>query len=201
MIPAGFLGTARRASVVALLLCCGRSWEASQPEVPSGADVRVSAVCDSTEIVQKFVQNFYLWYVPQATVQQTLPAYYRVLFGKMSYVTTELAAALRADSTARNDDKSARELLNFDPFLASQDPCDAYEAGEVRRVGSAFHVRVRPMCIVPSVQVDAPVVEVTVVSGELRIANVRYANSNLRQLLCVYAAGGGSDAALKMTCK
>jgi hypothetical protein len=143
---------------------------------------------DSTEAVRKFVQGFYDWYVPIA-ISDTVhfPAWYYVLTNAHRYLDPDLAAALRADSVAQQDDptKQTRDVLDFDPFLLSQDPCGPYEVIAVRRHGDTFRVPIRPC----RAKGAGPVVEVRDVNGRWRISNVLGLDGDrsLRSYLCEWA--------------
>lgn len=138
---------------------------------------------DSTAAVRQFVQGFYDWYTPIALSFPRFPAWYDVLNNADRYLDRDLAAAIRADSVAREGDPITRETLNFDPFLSSQDPCGPYEVIEVRRRGDTFRVPIRPC----HAKGAGPVVEVRAVDGRWRIANVFYGKGDLKSYLCQWA--------------
>ena len=156
---------------------------------------------DSSALVRRFVQGFYNDYTPLAHRPDPFPAYYHVLGRARPVLSATLAAALRADSAARRDSATVREVLDFDPFLNSQDPCTAYQAGAARRVRGGFRVAVRPRCADLRGQQDPVVVTVAVEQGTLRIANVAGPTMDLLRLLCVYAARGTLDAGVPARCR
>ena len=114
-----------------------------------------------------------------------IPTEWYVLKNADRYLAPDLAAALRADSVAAHEDpmKQTREVLNFDPFLESQDPCGPYEVIDVHRRGSAFIVPIR----VCHSKGAGPAVEVHAVDGRLRISNVLYGEGDLKSYLCQWA--------------
>ena len=140
---------------------------------------------DSTQAVRRFVQQFYDWYVPLTIAHHSFPAYYYVLDKANSYLDRDLAAALRADSVVEetNPEKATRETLDFDPFLASQDPCAPYDVVKVARRGDAFRVGMRPC----HTNVVSPTVEVRAEAGQFKITNVLYGDGDLKAYLCHWA--------------
>lgn len=145
------------------------------------------AVADSIDDARAFVQQFYSWYLPTAAGNSPLPPYWRVLNEKPTSLTNELQQLLRADSLARSTAEPRREILNFDPFLASQDPCGSYQAVAAEKVDSVYVVTVRPVCAVSGFQTTQPRVHLVPQSGSWRIANVYYESDNLRALLQQYS--------------
>lgn len=144
---------------------------------------------DSVSAARHFVQAFYDWYAPIANANLRYPADWKVLTVANQYLDDGLAVALRSDSTARADAKRTRELLDFDPFLAGQDPCPTSRVTEVRRSGATFLATVLT-CARTKNDTDGPrvVARVIPVNGHWRITNIEYGeNSDLRGWLCKYA--------------
>src|SRR5215469_12476490 len=70
---------------------------------------------------QKFVQDFYNWYLPRTQRYRGRPEDL-VLKEKPTFLSRELFKALRADTVAQDKDKSGDIVgLDMDPFLNSQD--------------------------------------------------------------------------------
>lgn len=145
------------------------------------------AVADSIDDARAFVQQFYNWYLTTAPGYSPSPAYWRVLNEQPSSLTNELQQLLQTDSLARSSAEPRREVLNFDPFLASQDPCSSYQAIAAEKVDSVYVVTVRPVCAVSGLQTTQPRVQVVPQSGSWRIADVYYESDNLRALLQQYS--------------
>jgi hypothetical protein len=104
---------------------------------------------DSSELARTFVQGFYDWYAPFADTSGAPGAIGRTLSRKPSVLGTRLASALREDSLARHEPgrtEPPRELLNYDPFLYSQDPCGSFRADSVKQLSGAYRVSVREAC-------------------------------------------------------
>jgi hypothetical protein len=90
---------------------------------------------DVRKSLQRFVQDFYDWYVPKAFGDHTGPAWDFALKYRKQAFSSELFRALQEDSDAQ---AKATDLvgLDFDPFLNSQDPCEQYEAGDSNQIGN-----------------------------------------------------------------
>jgi hypothetical protein len=113
---------------------------------PYSFGASTDAGSDDTAAVRSFVQGFYDWYVPKALDPKGEVASDLALKQKGAFFSTRLAQALKDDSAAAA--KSPDEIvgLDFDPFLASQDPCDKYVTGAVTQVGIHFQVAVFGIC-------------------------------------------------------
>src|SRR4029077_17549131 len=93
--------------------------------------------------VRHFVQNFYDWYAPIARSDRPgPPSDVIAIKSRRSAFTTKLAKALEADEAAQAKVKGDIVGLDFDPFLASQDPGEHYEVGKVSRTGQVFWAEV-----------------------------------------------------------
>jgi hypothetical protein len=106
-----------------------------QAQTKSSAEVSESA--------REFVQQFYSWYLPQAGAGERWDF---VLKDRSSVFTPELARALREDSVAQAKVQGEIVGLDFDPFLASQDPCERYEAGSAVAKRASYWVSVYGVC-------------------------------------------------------
>jgi hypothetical protein len=114
---------------------------------------------------QFFMQQFYDWYVPLALKASAKPAWTLAMSEKGAIFDPDLARALKTDAEAQ--DKVVGEIvgLDFDPFLASQDPDRKYVVGSVARKGDRYwadvyglssgKMRARPDVIVELQEKDA----------------------------------------------
>lgn len=135
-----------------------------------------------------FVQSFYDWYAPIANAESRVPASWRALTSRPESLDGKLMRALRADSAAQSEGAAAtRDVINFDPFLASQDPCPRYEALQARLENGEYLVPVKPICLDSAWQAQRPLVAVSRASSEWKIVNVYYEKRDLMGLLCQYA--------------
>ena len=100
----------------------------------------------ATKSLQRFVQEFYDWYAPHSVSDGPLPAVDLALKQKPSVFSARLGDALRDDSIARAKTPDMIVGLDFDPFLASQDPCVPYEVGQVVKDGNRYKVSIFEAC-------------------------------------------------------
>lgn len=98
------------------------------------------------ESVAKFVRTFYDWYVPLAnSLQRTAPSNL-VLEQRAGILDSQLLHGLVDDSAAQARAPGEIVGLDFDPFLAAQDPCERYEVGRATRRGRSYWVDIFAVC-------------------------------------------------------
>lgn len=97
---------------------------------------------DMRKSAQDFVRQFYNWYVSVAAKENTGPPSDLALKYRSNVFSRKLFRALKKDSDASK--KASGEIvgLDFDPFLASQDPGKRYQVGKVTREGDSYRVEV-----------------------------------------------------------
>jgi hypothetical protein len=129
---------------------------------------------DARASVRTFVQDFYTWYVPRAR-DDSAAAMNGVLRARSDALAPELAAALKEDLAAQ--EKASGEIvgLDFDPFLASQDPCERYEVGEVKAQGSRYRVAIHGVCSGTRSSQPEVTAEVAKQNDRWTIVNLHYA--------------------------
>ncbi|HEX4684640.1 MAG TPA: DUF3828 domain-containing protein [Gemmatimonadaceae bacterium] len=184
-----------RVALVGLALTvsvAGAQGNPKKPAKPSGAVGRATTPrVDSAAAVRRFIQQFYDWYTPFVAAGPKYPAWFRILTYSERYLAEPLASALRADSTEQGVNLDSREVIDFDPFLESQDPCPLYEATDVHSDRHDYRVTVRPICPNPisqGWQTSKPVVSVVAEGGQWKIANVYYKEKgDLMSMLCRFA--------------
>ena len=93
-----------------------------------------------------FVRSFYGWYAPLASKDNGTPGLERTLTDKRSSFSAQLLGKLQEDVRAQAAAKGEIVRLEFDPFLASQDPCVKYQVGKVTKKGTAYLVDVYSLC-------------------------------------------------------
>jgi hypothetical protein len=107
--------------------------------IPLSAQSPTTATKDS---VGRAVQAFYDWYLPRFAK----PGEEDVMMRAATHGPIPFDAALlhwlRVDSTARARAKDEIDGLDGDPYLNSQDPCDAYTVKTVRARGADLLVDV-----------------------------------------------------------
>lgn len=157
----------------------------SAPPAAASSD-SASGGADSAA-ARQFVESFYKWYAPLANAESRSPAWWRVLTSRPGSLDDDLARALRADSAAQRVVVPTREVINFDPFLDSQDPCPRYDALQARREKAVYLVTVRPVCADSTWQTQRPVIAVFRAASAWKIVNIFYQKGDLMGLLCQYA--------------
>jgi hypothetical protein len=93
-----------------------------------------------------FVQDFYNWYTPKALADGPIPACKFVVDNRIANFNHELLNALKEDIEAQEKVEGEIVGIDFDPFLASQDPCERYEAGRVINKGAHYLVEIHSIC-------------------------------------------------------
>lgn len=174
----------------ASIACAQRTLKNAAQHPRSLVQSSAARTVDSTMAVRQFVQAFYDRYLAFLQTESRFPDWWHVLSSTPGDLDANLARALRADSVASRTEPATRELIGFDPFLESQDPCPRYAVTDVRSDAAGYRVTMRPVC--PNAesqkwQTARPVVEVIPEAGHWKIANVFYEKGNLRSLLCGFA--------------
>jgi hypothetical protein len=105
-----------------------------------------AAINNELAAARTFVDDFYAWYTPIANGSNGAPAWYTVLDQRPRVLSDALLRALRRDRDEQA--KAVGEIagLDFDPFLASQDPCTRYVAGDSVQSGRTYRVSVFGVC-------------------------------------------------------
>ena len=86
--------------------------------------------------MRQFTTHFYKWYIKVADTDGV--ALLRTKEMKQA-LAPELLQALKKDYEAQAQDKTGYIVgLDFDPFLASQDPCERYEVRKVVKKGESY---------------------------------------------------------------
>jgi hypothetical protein len=132
----------------------------------------------------KSAQEFLDWYTPIAAEQNAGPSYWRALNHNPPYLTHALTVLLRADSVERRASNDVGAGINFDPFLATQDPCGRYQAKEARHDTHGYVVMVQPMCSDPRWQPSPHRLTLVGVNGRFVIADVSHGSTSIVELLC-----------------
>jgi hypothetical protein len=192
-------------SLPAVLACSSaKSPSNNEPSAlpgPTQAAAPATSLSADTTLVRSFVQHFYDWYAPVVHKRSDAPAWFRVLTLRDSVLTTELISAIRADSLAKEQAPPGELFgLNFDPFIAGQDPCARYEVSEIQQKGSNYGVTVHPVCNSKYKKSDF-VAEVTKQGSSWRFANFFFEGTDLRKLLCQYAKEESESGSAAQVCK
>lgn len=127
-----------------------------------------------TDSPQMFVQGFYDSYALLASKDTAGPSACLALGDNPSLFGRELLSALKDDCEAQARAEGTIVGLDFDPFLASQDPCAHYEVGEVTRVDGRNRVEVYGLCNGERGPRPDVVVELAPASGSWTFVNLHY---------------------------
>jgi hypothetical protein len=158
--------------VLALVGSCGGNGVNSS-NAPTSDSSSKSSEAD-TRVVQDFVQEFYSWYVPAAANKRSSTASDMALETRPSAFDASLARQLKEDSDAQAKVKGDIVGLDFDPFLAAQDPCERYEVVDVQKKAESYLVGVRGVGGCEKHDKADVIAEVASKNGTLSFVNFHY---------------------------
>jgi hypothetical protein len=90
----------------------------------------------NNQTVRHFAARFYDWYVKRAADADRIEILSTEEMRRA--LSPELLQALKRDYEAQAQDNDYIVGLDFDPFLAAQDPCDRYEVGKIVKKGESY---------------------------------------------------------------
>lgn len=143
------------------------------PATTASAETAMRADDDA----RRFVQEFFDWYAAYSR-RATGAAWDSVEVERPGTLGDDLVRALRVDAEGRAGREGEAAGLDFDPFLAAQDPCEHYEARAVETKGEAIHVAMHGTCADAREPGPDVVAVVTRHDGRWRIVNFRYPDSD-----------------------
>jgi hypothetical protein len=151
---------------------CGKAEVPAVKEPPSSA--RPAAEADAAQSARGFVQDFYAYYVPLLSAERVGSPWESVVRERGGAFAPELLDALQQDYAASA--ASADEIvgLDFDPFVASQDPCERYDLGSESVGGDTARVEVFGVCQGSRDAAPAVIAELVRVNGAWRFTNFGY---------------------------
>jgi hypothetical protein len=140
-------GAVKRAATCLLffgssLVACHRSpasGEASGVAPPDSAPAATSADSVASSAV-RFVESFYAWYQASGERFETAVRDSPAVFDR------PLLEAMQVDLEAQARHPEEVVGLDWDPFLAAQDPCNPYRAQQAARRQDTILVSIRGMC-------------------------------------------------------
>ena len=110
--------------------------------IPYSLNAQAGAKRKPASSPREFVAGFYRWYVPHA-VSDNAPLGWSIILRhkKTAVFSPQLAQLLQADQAAQH---KCNEIvgLDFDPFLAAQDPPDRYEVGRISHEGRDYRAAI-----------------------------------------------------------
>src|SRR5689334_22156358 len=101
--------------------------------LPCSLQAQTKSSHDNDKSIRTFVQHFYDWYAPIAGKHDFRYAWTLLLKHKKTMFSPQLIESLGNDYEAQNKTEAGGEItgIDFDPFLASQDPADHYVVGNI----------------------------------------------------------------------
>lgn len=113
-----------------LLVACGRG---------------ESRQTDHDDDAAKFVSGVYAAYLPRSE-RSGIGALDSLMHEQPQWFSDSLRAGWQRDVSRRRENPGEIVGLDFDPLLASQDPCEDYETGSVTHVDSLIRVDIHAVC-------------------------------------------------------
>jgi hypothetical protein len=95
---------------------------------------------------QKFVQDFYTWYLQEEKQEHNEDLSDFALKAKPHWFSPTIVQGLKEDAAAAAKTPDEVVGLDFDPFLNAQDVCEPYRTGKVTVVGATYRVEVFGSC-------------------------------------------------------
>jgi len=131
-------------ALVLAATACHRDARPAADRRPASASVDSTlgepASDDEARSAARFTQAFYDWYARQGEKFEV------ALKASPAVFAPELLAAMRADVAAQARNRDDVVGLDWDPFLATQDPCDPYRVDRTTRRGDTILVAVTGTC-------------------------------------------------------
>lgn len=125
-----------RLGCVFLLLLASCSRDAPRD---GSSDPGTVAADSEARAAMQYTQSFYEWYGPSGRLET-------VVRDSGHLFAPALLGALREDFAAQAANADEIVGLDWDPFLASQDPCPPYQAVSVNRRNDTLRVGIRASC-------------------------------------------------------
>jgi hypothetical protein len=160
------MSTLLRSSVGAVLLAVGGAIVSPAQQAPA----------DSSQAARSFVEAFYRWYVPVASVEHKGPADAVALKERRAAFSSDLYRALKADIDAQAKVVGEIVGLDSDPFLNSQDPCERFAIGTVVRRRDMYRVQFFAVCEGKRLDRPSALAEVRAANGHWEFVNFYDAN-------------------------
>jgi hypothetical protein len=120
------------------------------------------------------VRQFYSWYLPLALKNTQEPAQNLALRERPAVFSKEVFEALKEDSDAQAKADGEIVGLDFDPFLASQDPCEHYVLGRATEDGGRYKIPIFAVCSGKQSEIPDVVAQVERREGSWVFSNFYY---------------------------
>ena len=147
---------------------------ASESEKARGTDSATTPRSANTDSVRQFARAFYDWYTALALADVRGRAIDSALKVRRAVFDTVLVRELAEDTAAQAKVSGELVGLDFDPVLASQDPCPRYDVGDIEVTTTTYNVHVTPTCDRVEGPVPSIVAEVAPRGGGFVFVNFRY---------------------------
>jgi hypothetical protein len=138
-----------------------------------------------SDSAKAFVQGFYDWYVPESRQTSSDRPSDLVLKQRSSAFDSALSRELKEDADAQSRVQGEIVGLDFDPFLAAQDPCERYEVVGVQKNAESYLVTVRGVGGCENHQDPDVAAEVIARDGAWLFTNFHYPRSGGGDLLTI----------------
>lgn len=99
-----------------------------------------------SQSVQKFVQDFYTWYLAEEKQDHNMALSDVAVKMKPRWFSAAVLQGLKEDDEAQAKSPGDIVGLDFDPFLNAQDICEPYKTGKVTAAGAGYRVEVFGSC-------------------------------------------------------
>jgi hypothetical protein len=129
----------------------------------------------------RMTQDFYDWYLPLTHKEMKEMPWGLAVRTKTDLFSPALVSALKADSDAKEHSSGDQVGIDFDPFLASQDPADHYQARNVTCQANRCLVEIWSGSSAPTADKTSKpdvIVELVQEGGTCRFLNFRYPSEN-----------------------
>jgi hypothetical protein len=135
-----------------------------------------------------FLQSFYKWYLPKGSQETGGRSWNDIVKYKRAAFGAELFRQLKIDFDAAAKNKEEIVALDFDPFLASQDPCERYVVGNITAKGNNYLVEVYGVCSGKRNKRVDVTPEVSFKDGQWTFVNFHYGKGKGEDLLSILKA-------------
>jgi hypothetical protein len=131
----------------------------------------------------EFVQDFYNWYVVKLMEKHTGPAFALALQYKSQLFSPELFRYLKEDIDAQQKVTGVIVGIDFDPFLACQDPGERYIVGDIVRKNDIYLVDIYEVVSGTEAQKPSLKAELSLRDGQWIFVNFHYRKTDLLSVL------------------
>jgi hypothetical protein len=121
-------------------------------------------------------RSFYLWYQAPVESAGASGSFQRAIEQRPATFGADLRAALEADLAASKADPDYIVGLDFDPFTASQDPCERYAPDSVTVLGATVRIAVVEHCSAATSRGVPLTIEMREEDGAWRITDIEFAD-------------------------